>query len=133
MTTTNQPTSNNNTNALYDKYSRYVAGGVTETQNGFIQWWEPFSFPRDISDQVYAVENKYAGSLSNISTVFYGEPRWWWFLAMYNNILDPFSEITPGRILLIPTIARLHLLIGTTQGGIPSTAQPVDTISPIIT
>ena len=119
-------------NSLYNKYSRYVGGGVAETANGFIEWWERSEFEQDPSDIVYTVENFYEGRLDLISSVFYNEPRWWWLIAQYNNILNPFSEVVAGRVLLIPSKSRLPLMISNRQGGVPSTKQPVNTISPII-
>jgi hypothetical protein len=121
-----------NTNSLYNKYSRYVAGGVTEHANGFIEWWERSEFQQSSSDIVYAIENIYEGRLDLIASVFYNEPRWWWIIAQYNNILDPFSEIVAGRILLIPTAERLAFMISKRQGGVASEKQPVNTISPVI-
>ena len=106
-----KPLSNNNTNSLQNKYSRYVGGGTTETANGYIEWWEKFNFPRDPSDIVYVVENIYENRLDLIASVFYREPRYAWFLAQYNNILDPFSEVKGGRILLIPTADSLSLML----------------------
>lgn len=119
-------------NSLYNKYSRYVGGGVTETANGFIEWWERSNFQQDPSDIVYTVENFYEGRLDLISSVFYNEPRWWWLIAQYNNILNPAAEIVAGRVLFIPSKARLPLMIGTKKGGEESTKQSVNTISPVI-
>ena len=126
-------TSSNNANTLHNKYSRYVAGGVTERGSTAVEWWERYNFLKDPSDQVYTVENFYEGRLDLIAAVFYNESRWWWFIAQYNNILDPFSEIVAGRVLLIPTQTRLNLMIGKIQGGVPSTREDVSVISPIIT
>jgi hypothetical protein len=130
---TSAPLSNNQTNCLYEKYSRYVAGGTTETTANYIEWWERGIFPKDPTDIVYAVENFYAGRADMIAYAFYKEPRLGWFICQYNNIIDPFSELTAGRMLLIPTKHRLPLMLLTKQGGIPSTAEPVSLISPIIT
>lgn len=119
-------------NSLFNKYSRYVAGGKTETENNFIEWWERSEFPRSSTDIKYVVENFFEGRLDLISNMFYKEPRWGWIIAQYNFILDPFSEVKAGRILFIPTPERLALLISTKQGGVDSKKQSVDTISPII-
>ncbi len=133
MTTkTSPPKSNNNTNSLFSKYSRYVAGGVTERANDMLEWWERANFPRDPTDIVYAVENAYVNRLDLISVVFYGEARWWWVIAMYNNILDPYVEVTAGTVLLIPSQDRLSFLLNTARGGVESTREAVTTISPII-
>ena len=125
--------SNNNTNTLYDKYSRYIAGGVTERTDNFIEWWERSIFPTDPTDIVYTVEDVYANRLDLIAATFYSESRYWWVIAQYNNILDPFSEISPGRILLIPTPSRLQLMLSANRGGVPSTKEAINLISPIIT
>lgn len=124
--------SNNNTNSLQNRYSRYVAGGSTETANGYLEWSERFVFPRDATDTVYVVENFYENRLDLISSVFYKDPHYAWFIAQYNSILDPFSEIVAGRILLIPSTERMVLLLGTRKGGYVSKRRPVSVISPII-
>lgn len=122
-----------NKNSLNNKYSRYVGGGETERANGMLEWWERATLPMSDTDTVYAVENFYAGRLDLIASVFYNEPRYWWVLAQYNNILDPFSEITAGRILLIPSKDRLPNMLTTKQGGYESKKQPINTISPVVT
>lgn len=121
-----------NSNSLFNKFSRYVAGGETETADGYIEWWERSTFRRSDTDIQYTVENFYVGRLDLISAVFYGEPRWWWLIAQYNNILDPFSEITAGSVLMIPSKDRLPLLIATRQGGYKTSKKPVSTIAPVI-
>jgi hypothetical protein len=121
-----------NSNSLYNKFSRYVGGGITETSGDFLEWWERAEFEQDESDIVYPVENFYEGRLDLIASVFYNEPRLWWFIAQYNNILNPAEEITAGRILLIPTKSRIALMINSRHGGVQSTRAPVNTISQII-
>lgn len=121
-----------NTNSLFNKYSRYVAGGSTETANGRIEWWERTQMVTDPSDIAYVIENFYEGRLDLISAVFYDEPRWWWVLAQYNNMTDPISETTAGRVIYVPAKERLHLMLMTVTGGSSSTKQPINTISPII-
>jgi hypothetical protein len=121
-----------NTNSLYNKFSRYVAGGTTETANGKIEWWDKNQMPSDSSDISYAVEDFYVGRLDLIASVFYNEPRYWWVIAQYNNILDPFSEITGGRILSIPSKDRLQFMLSSKQGGVPSTKISINVISPVI-
>ncbi len=121
-----------NTNSLFNRYSRYVAGGSTETANGRIEWWERNVMVTDVTDITYVIENFYEGRLDLISAVFYDEPRWWWLIAQYNNMLDPISETTAGRIIYIPSKDRLQLMLMTVTGGSRSTKQSINTISPII-
>lgn len=121
-----------NADSLQNKYSRYVAGGTTEVADGKIEWWERSIFPSSNTDISYTVEKFYVGRMDLIANIFYNEPRYWWIIAQYNNILDPFSEITEGRILLIPTKDRLSLMLGTKLGGVDSLRQPINTISPVV-
>lgn len=121
-----------NQNSLFLNTSRYVQGGVTETQNSRLEWWERSVFSRDATDRIYIVENIYEGRLDNISAVFYGEPRYWWVIAQMNNILDPASEIIAGRALIIPTKERLHLMLTGRQGGAASTRTEIPSIPPVV-
>jgi hypothetical protein len=125
----NSPT---NQNSLFNKYSRYVAGGVTEISENRLDWWSRTILEKDDSDITYVVENTYEGRLDLIAAIFYNEPRYWWILAQYNNILDPFSEVKAGTLILIPSKERLPLMILKRQGGAESQKQPIETISPII-
>ena len=119
-------------NSLFNKYSRYVGGGITEQSNDMIEWWERSIFEQDDSDIIYTVENFYEGRLDLIASVFYNEPRYWWVIAQYNNILDPFKETTAGKVLTIPSKDRLSLMLGRKMGGVPSVKQQPNTISPIV-
>ena len=125
--------STRNLNSLFNKTSRYVAGGKTETANGRIEWWERTIFDSDQSDISYAVSNTLVGRLDLISAAFYDDPRYWWVIAQYNNIIDPVAEVKAGRVLQIPSKSRLPLMLNNRLGGSPSTKQPVATISPIVT
>lgn len=122
-----------NANTLNNKFSRFVGGGATEAANGKIEWWERVIFATDSSDIDYTVDAYYEGRPDLIAASFYGESRYWWVITQYNNIIDPIGEITAGRVLRIPTKARLELMVNTKQGGYQSTKQPVNTISPVIT
>lgn len=121
-----------NANSLYNKYSRYVAGGTTEHKNSKLEWWEKTEFQRDASDTVYTVENFYVSRLDLLASAFYGESRYWWIIAQYNNILDPINEVTAGRVLLIPSKERIPLMLLSKQGGKESEKQDINVISPIV-
>lgn len=122
----------NNSNSLFLNTSRYVQGGTAETKNDRIEWWDRAVFAKDPSDIIYTVENIYEGRLDYISFVFYNEPRYWWFIAQYNDILNPAAEIVAGRVLLIPTRERLQLMLLGRQGGLASTRTEVPSIPPVV-
>lgn len=121
-----------NKNSLFNRYSRYVGGGESEQANNFIEWWERALFSIADDDINYTVENFFEYRLDQIATMFYGEPRFWWVIAQYNNILDPVGEIYTGRILRIPSKDRLSTMLASKQGGVKSKKQPIATISPVV-
>lgn len=41
-------------------------------------------------------------NIQNIALQYYGDSGSWYYIADYNNILDPFEEVVPGKELLIP-------------------------------
>jgi hypothetical protein len=121
------------TNSTLVQRSRYVAGGVTEVNRSALEWWERSNFQADDTDRFYAVEDKFAGRLDLIAQLFLEDTRLWWFIAQFNAILDPFTEIFGGRILRIPTKERVQAMLTGKLGGIPSAREvPLDKITPIV-
>lgn len=118
--------------SLNRRTTRYVSGGDTETADRFMEWWERRNYQLDETDTTYVVEKRFVGRLDLISAVFLKEPRHWWVIAMYNNILDPYSEIYEGVILYIPSIERLSDLLDGKIGGVASTREVPRTILPIV-
>ncbi len=101
------PNSTQSPSSLSYKYSRYVQGGTTETNSIGLGWWERRAIPKDPTDVIYYVENQYEKRIDLISANFYGDGRFWWVIAQFNDILDPHSEIYAGRMLVLPTKSRL--------------------------
>lgn len=112
--------------------SRYIQGGLTEVGSIGLEWWSKYTFPTDDSDQVYIVESKYNHRPDLIANAFYSDFRLSWFICQYNNILDPFAEITTGTILYIPTMDRLQLMFNQKPGGTISLRQDRTTISSLV-
>lgn len=54
------------------------------------------------------------GRLDIIANQYYNTPRFWWVIALANNIIDPF-DIPVGTTLRIPTIISLY-----NKGGVLS-------------
>ena len=48
---------------------------------------------------LYEVDNN--DWLDDISTKIYGTPSLWWVVAIVNEILNPFEDIYPGKVLRI--------------------------------
>ena len=119
-------------NSTLVKTSRYVSGGTSEVNATAIEWWERNQFRLSNDDRKYVVEKKWVGRLDLIAAAFLGEPRHWWVIAQYNNILDPHNEIIEGRVIFIPTIDRVNSLLNGQIGGQPSQREVPISILPIV-
>ena len=121
------------TNSTNIPKSRYVAGGATEVNQFRLEWWERITFKWDASDTKYVIDNKSQGRLDLIAQSFLGDSRLWWVLAQYNALLDPYNECTIGRVLRIPTQARVQTFLNGKLGGYASTREiPLSNIVPIV-
>ncbi len=121
-------------NSTLVKGSRYVSGGTTEVNKTALEWWERAVFEIDPTDTQYVVERRFEGRLDLITAVYLGEQnvRYWWVVAMLNNVLDPYTEVITGRIIRIPTKERLQNMLSGKLGGVPSTREVPTSILPIV-
>lgn len=124
MSSLSEQQSLNAKNSVYNVLNgRYVFGGSTEVSIQMLEWWSRNNIKHDPTDLVYFMEKKYEGRPDMLGYVFYGDPGFWWIIAQYNSILDPFVELVEGTLLLIPTLSRAkaELFNTNTVGGISST------------
>lgn len=119
-------------NSVERRNSRYVSGGITETNQNALEWWERNVFSGAEDDRPYVVEKRFAGRLDLIAALFLGEPRMWWVIAQYNNVLDVFAEVREGSILYIPSTERVDLILSGQTGGVPSKREVPVSILPIV-
>lgn len=119
-------------NSTLVRFSRYTSGGLTEVNKTALEWWDRTVFTVDADTQTYVVEAKFAGRLDLIAALFLGEPRYWWLIAMINNITDPYSEIKVGSILYIPSRDRAKSLMSGKLGGVESTRELIPSVLPIV-
>lgn len=47
-------------------------------------------------------------TLDSIALDSYGNSTFFWVIADFNNIRDPFKPLTEGDVLKIPTLADIH-------------------------
>jgi hypothetical protein len=119
-------------NSTLVRSSRYVSGGETEVNTTALEWWERAVFPLNSDDQIYVVEKRFVGRLDQIAAMFVTEPRYWWVIAQYNNILDPYSDVVEGLVLRIPTADRIKGMLTGQLGGAASTRTVPLSIFPIV-
>ena len=112
-------------NSVYNTTNgRYVIGGTTEVSSFALEWWTQTVMQRDPTDLVYVMEKKYEGRPDMLGYVFYADAKLWWVIGQYNSILDPMTELVEGKILLVPTLARVKkdlISPNMTVGGVTST------------
>jgi len=56
----------------------------------------------------YTIGDGDVGRPDAIAFLFYQQERYWWVIAVTNNIIDPINEMTTGRILKIPDILDIY-------------------------
>lgn len=63
----------------------------------------------DTNSKYHVVEAIEEGRLDMISQIYYGDPQYFWIIAMANNIIDPLL-VVQGTILKIPDFDSLYFL-----------------------
>lgn len=106
-------------NAVQQSTGRYVQGGLTDSFNSRLGWWErtPFAFRTDdIFTHVRPGENARPWL---ISFRVYNQDGLGWLVLQYNNIVDINEELVPGTRIRLPHPSRvsLSILINPTGGN----------------
>jgi len=65
--------------------------------------WDPPEIPESALDQWTSVGAGEEGRLDLVALRVYRLEDLWWVIALANNILDPFSEVTSGLNLRYPS------------------------------
>ncbi len=113
---------NINNNSTQNRNSRYVQGGITNIYNKRLGWWEKRILQKQNDDFVFIILKEEAGRPDLISQRVYGKAVYSWLVLQYNNIVDPETELIPGKILTMPTQSRLMLdIITKSEGGTSGT------------
>ena len=60
-------------------------------------------FDRSIAYEEFIVAEDTAGRLDLISWKAFQTVDYWWVIGYYNGIINPLYEVTPGRVLKIPS------------------------------
>lgn len=73
--------------------------------------WQPPDIAESVDDLFVEVRSGEEGRLGIISERVYRVASLWWVIAYVNNIVDPFEEVTVGRVLRYPTFDRVTSLV----------------------
>lgn len=95
---------------LYDHACRYATiRRIQDQDNGkqYHETWVQKTIDVTPDDSYFVVTKREEGRLDMISNDYYSTPKFWWVLAMANNIVDPF-ELEVGTRVRIPQLLSLY-------------------------
>lgn len=61
----------------------------------------------------YVLSQSDAANLPGLAKKLLGDVGYWWIIALYNGILDPVTDLTPGRTLQLPSVTDINALLST--------------------
>lgn len=99
----------------YPNVSRYSSlRRLKDTESGkyYHENWIQKFIKVSAEDQYYTVTLYEKNRLDIVSNMYYSTPKYWWVIAIANNIIDPF-DLPIGTNLRIPPIISIY-----TEGGI---------------
>lgn len=101
---------------VYKNNSRYTRVRRLQGDDGKIyhENWIARSIDKTSNDQYYTVTMTEQDRLDIIAVKFYGTAKYWWVIALANDIIDPFT-LDIGTTLRIPTLISLY-----NEGGVLS-------------
>lgn len=80
-------------------------------------------FDQDIQFEEFMISESNAGRLDIISWLSYQTVDYWWVIGYFNGIVNPFYELTPGRIIRIPDKSTIDFAL---QQSVQKDASAVD-------
>ncbi len=79
----------------------YMPKGTKDDSYDWRLKWDKINFP----GTVFIINQpKYVNRPDAVSHAVYGNSKYWWIIAMANNINDPFVDFKFGRKLKIPDL-----------------------------
>ena len=75
---------------------------------------EVYLGPRQVPATHFSAQDRYyrvvsGDDLTRVAAKVLGDPRYWWVVADFNDILDPFAELEEGAELRLPSQRRLMM------------------------
>lgn len=78
----------------------------------FYDWRLDFSTMKIDYQKFIINQERYVNRPDNISFDLYGNSKYWWIIAMANDVIDPFVEFYKGRELKVPEINMFKKKLG---------------------
>lgn len=96
----------------YEHTSRYGKyRQILENLDVYIETFNKSDIEHDSEDIFHTVLAEQENRLDIIANIHYGDPSFFWVIALANDLIDPFV-VQAGSILRIPAIVSLYKLGG---------------------
>ena len=84
--------------------SRYSFANVFRTKDTKRRYFESTIYPKILptNDDIYIIAED-MDKLDTLAYKYYGDARYWWIIAVANNINDGTLYLEPGRQIRIPS------------------------------
>ena len=86
-------------------YKKFTTDGIEELDFLYNSLSE---FEITIETKRYRVDGSDIPDPALISYKCYGSVYFWWILLVANGIQNPFSELTPGTLLVVPNVVDIY-------------------------
>lgn len=60
----------------------------------------------------YTIPAQFENRADLIANAIYGSEDYWWLVFWFNGIVDPFSTLTTGTVLLLADITTVNSILG---------------------
>ena len=102
-----------NKSSMKKKTSRYVQGGNTDVFKERLGWWEKRTdiLNDQIDDVHFTLTKEYEFRPWVVAKIFLGREDLDWIILQYNEIVDIMEEFTVGKVIKIPSKARVNFSI----------------------
>lgn len=91
----------------YKNTSRYgIYRQIIDNNNTYLETSNQIKVAESSNDKYHEVQPDEENRLDIISNKYYGNPEYYWAIAMANNFVDPFI-VKSGDIIRIPDFASL--------------------------
>ena len=95
-------------NNEYLNVSRYqVLRVIDNAKDTYLETYNQVRVPYSTDDSYHVVTHAEEGRLDIIANHYYGNPQYWWMIALANGFIDPFS-INEGVMIRVPSLLTMN-------------------------
>ena len=93
--------------SLAKRHSRMLNGGTTEIKGDKLGWWERRPLQKNTNTDIRVrIPEIFDGRPDLLAFRIYRNPRLFWLILQYNDIVDIEEEFTTGREIILPARDR---------------------------